>query len=127
MEHADLAHGNTIANEVEVDLDVFGALMLDGVRGHVDGANIVTEHNRGGRRWSMKLVEELANPTSLSDGVSHSTILSLSARTRYRVLPLRRPGDEVVTEVDAKTRRRASSVGAAGPVGVGVGDHGVRR
>jgi hypothetical protein len=91
MEHADLAHGHTIANEVKVDLDVFGMLMLDGVRRHVDGANIVTEHNRGGRRWSMKLVEELADPTSLGDGVSHSAVLSLGARARYRVLLLRRP------------------------------------
>jgi hypothetical protein len=34
IQHADLAHGNTIENEVKVDLDVFGALILDGVRGH---------------------------------------------------------------------------------------------
>jgi hypothetical protein len=68
MHHADRAHGDTITNEVKVDLDVFGALMLDGVRGHVDGANIIAEHNRSRRRWSMKLMEELANPTSLGNG-----------------------------------------------------------
>jgi hypothetical protein len=39
----------------------------------------------------MKLAEELANPTSLGNGVSHSTTLSLSAEMRYRVLPLQRP------------------------------------
>ena len=49
MEHADLAHGNTIANKMEIDPDVFGVLMLDGVRGHVDGADIVTEHDRSWR------------------------------------------------------------------------------
>jgi hypothetical protein len=32
MQHADLAHGNTIAKEVQIDLDVLGALVLDGVR-----------------------------------------------------------------------------------------------
>jgi hypothetical protein len=82
MQHVDLTHGNMIANEMKVDLDGSGALMLDGVRGHVGGANTVTEHNRSRRRWSMKLVEELANPTSLGNGISHSTALSLSARTR---------------------------------------------
>jgi hypothetical protein len=46
MQHANLTHGNTIANKVKIDLDVLGALVLDGVRRHVDGANIVTEHNR---------------------------------------------------------------------------------
>ena len=91
MKHSDLAHGNTIANEVEVDLDVFGALMLNGVRRHVDGADIVAEHDRSRRSGSMKLVEELTDPTSLGDGVSHSTVLSLGAGTRDRVLPLRRP------------------------------------
>jgi hypothetical protein len=31
MQHANLAHGNTIANEVKIDLHVLGALVLDGV------------------------------------------------------------------------------------------------
>jgi hypothetical protein len=30
MQHTYLAHGYTIANEMEVDLDVFAAPMLDG-------------------------------------------------------------------------------------------------
>jgi hypothetical protein len=76
---------------VNVDLDVFGALMLDGVHGHVDITNIIIEHNHNRRRWSMKLVEELTNLASLGDGVSHITVLSLSAGTRDRVLLLRRP------------------------------------
>jgi hypothetical protein len=46
MQHASLAHGNTIANKVKIDLDVLGALVLDGVRRHVDNANIVAKHNR---------------------------------------------------------------------------------
>ena len=51
MQHTDLTHGNTIANEVEIDLDVFGTLMLDGVGGHVDGADVVAEDDRRRRRW----------------------------------------------------------------------------
>jgi hypothetical protein len=84
----NLAHGNTIVNEVKIDLDVLGAVVLDGVHRHVDGTNIVTENNRSWRRWSMKLVEELANPSSLGNGVGHSTVLSLSAGTRDCMLPL---------------------------------------
>ena len=91
MKHSDLAHGNTIANEVEVDLDVFGVLMLNGVRRHVDDADIVAEHDRSRRSKSMKLVEELTDPTSLGDGVSHITVFSFGARMRDHVLPLRRP------------------------------------
>jgi hypothetical protein len=73
---------------VKIDLDVLGALVLDGVHWHVDGANIVAEHNRSWRRWSMKLLEELANPTSLGNGVSYNTVLSLNAGMRDRVFPL---------------------------------------
>jgi hypothetical protein len=91
MQHANLAHGNTIVNKVQIDLDVLGALVLDGVRQHVDSANIVAEHNRSWRRWSMKLVEELTNPSSLSNDIGHITVLSLSAGTRDRVLPLQSP------------------------------------
>jgi hypothetical protein len=46
MQHANLARGNMITNKVKNDLDVLGALVLDGVRWHVDGANIVAQHNR---------------------------------------------------------------------------------
>jgi hypothetical protein len=74
----------------------------------------------------MKLVEELTNPSSLGNGVGHSTVLSLSAGTRDRVLPLRRPYDEVVTKVHAETRCGMSSPRATDPVGIGVGDHGSR-
>jgi hypothetical protein len=32
MQHVNLAYGNTIMNEVKIDLDVLGALVLDRVR-----------------------------------------------------------------------------------------------
>jgi hypothetical protein len=32
MQHANLTHRNMIANKVKIDLDVLGALVLDGVR-----------------------------------------------------------------------------------------------
>ena len=91
MKHTDLTQGHTIANEVKVDLDVFGSLILNWVSGHVDGADVVAEHNRGGGRWSMKLVEKLPDPTSLSNGVGNSTVLGFSTGTRNSVLPLGRP------------------------------------
>ena len=102
MEHTDLTHGNTIANEVEIDLDVFGTLMLDGVGGHVDGADVVAEDDRRRRRWSMKLLEKLPKPTRLSHGVSHGAVLGFSARARDRVLSLGGPRDEIISEVDTE-------------------------
>jgi hypothetical protein len=31
MQHVNLTHGNTIVNKMKIDLDVLGALVLDGV------------------------------------------------------------------------------------------------
>jgi len=42
MHDADFTNGNTLPHEVEIDLNVLGALMLDGVGAHVDGADVVT-------------------------------------------------------------------------------------
>ena len=102
MKHTDLTHGNTIANEVETDLDVFGMLMMYWVRGHVDGVDVVAEDDRRRRRWSMKLLEKLPKPTRLSHGVSHGAVLGFSARARDRVLSLGGPRDEIISEVDTE-------------------------
>ena len=43
MEDANLSHGHLLANEVDVDLDMLGATVVDGISSHVNGANIVAE------------------------------------------------------------------------------------
>jgi len=42
MHDTDITKSNALPNKVKIDLDVLGALMLDGVGGHVYGADIVT-------------------------------------------------------------------------------------
>ena len=42
MQNTDITKSNTLPDEVKIDLDVLGALMLDGVGGHVDSADIIT-------------------------------------------------------------------------------------
>ena len=41
MKDTNITSGNPLSDEVEVDLDVLGALMLNGVGGHVDGADVI--------------------------------------------------------------------------------------
>ena len=48
MKHTDSPKGDPFPNEVEVDLHVLGALMLNGVGGEVDGADVVAV-DEGGR------------------------------------------------------------------------------
>jgi hypothetical protein len=42
MQDVDITDGNVLPNEVEVDLDMLRTLVLNGVGGEVDGADVVT-------------------------------------------------------------------------------------
>jgi hypothetical protein len=42
VQDADITDGNMFPNEVEVDLDMLYTLVLNGVGGEVDSANIIT-------------------------------------------------------------------------------------
>jgi hypothetical protein len=54
MKHTDIPNSNPFTNEVEVDLHMFGALMLNGVRGHVDGTDVVAVNQGGLAQGSMQ-------------------------------------------------------------------------
>jgi hypothetical protein len=42
VQDAGITDGNTLLNEVEVYLDMLCTLLLNGVGGDIDGANVVT-------------------------------------------------------------------------------------
>jgi hypothetical protein len=70
-----------------------GALMLNGVGGEVDDADVVTVDKSAIRQRGMELMEELPDLTSFGHAVGHDAILSLGARSGDDVLPLGGPGD----------------------------------
>jgi hypothetical protein len=41
MEHTDMAKGHLFANKVDIQLDVLGAAVMNGVGGEVDSGNVV--------------------------------------------------------------------------------------
>ena len=49
MENPDLTKRHLFSDKVYVDLDVLGAAMLNRIRCHVYGADIVAEHHSGER------------------------------------------------------------------------------
>jgi hypothetical protein len=59
MKYTDITNSNTLPNKMEINLDMLGALMLDGVGGHVDRADVVTIDQSGFAKWRMKLKEKL--------------------------------------------------------------------
>jgi hypothetical protein len=59
----------------KIDLDVFGALMLDMICLYVHDAEFFAK-DCSGRRGGTKLMEKLLDPASLGDDISHNTVLS---------------------------------------------------
>jgi hypothetical protein len=70
-----------VSNEVKIDLSVFGALVQNRVRGHVDRTDIVAEDNCSAGEGATELLNELAKPTSFSEAL---------AIARYLPSPLER-------------------------------------
>ena len=103
MHDADFTNGNTLPHEVEIDLNVLGALMLDGVGAHVNGADVVTIDQRGAPEWSMKLEEQLSESCSLCNTIGYSPVFGLCTGPGHCVLTLRRPGDKIISKKDSIT------------------------
>jgi hypothetical protein len=47
MQDTKITNCNSLPGEVKIDLNVFSALMLNWVGGHVDRTDVVTEHQCG--------------------------------------------------------------------------------
>jgi hypothetical protein len=120
MQDADITDGNAFPDEVEVDLDMLYALVLNGVGGEVDGADVIAVDESALRQRSMELLEELPEPTSFSYAVGHNAILSLGARAGDDVLALGGPGDEIVTEKHSVARGGPMCIRATRPVRIRV-------
>jgi hypothetical protein len=104
VQGADITDGNAFRDEVEVDLDMLCALVLNEVDGEVDGADVVAVDESALRQRSMELLKEPPEPTSFSYAVGHVAILSLGARAGDDVLALGGPGDKIVTEKHSVAR-----------------------
>jgi hypothetical protein len=74
---------------------MFRALMLHGVGGEVDRADVVAVDEGGALEGTVELVEELAQPGGLCHAVGHGTVLVLIAGARDDGLTLGGPRDKV--------------------------------
>ena len=55
MQNTKVTNGDSLPDEVKINLDVLGALMLHRVGGHVDGTDVVTVHQCGAPKRGMQL------------------------------------------------------------------------
>lgn len=116
MEDPNITDGDALTNEVEVDLNMLHAQMLNIVGGEVHRIDIVAVDKSALVKRLMKLQEKLAQP----GGLDHSTILSLDTQARDDGLPLGRPEDQVVSQEDSMAGCRVARVRLTCPVNISV-------
>jgi hypothetical protein len=56
VQDADITDGHTFPHKVEVNLDMLHALMLNGIGGEIDGADVVVIDENALRPWSVELL-----------------------------------------------------------------------
>lgn len=83
MQLVHMSQGHLLIDEVDVDLDVHHAAMMDGTDNHIDNANIVVVHTGLTSNQDMELREKLAKLVALSDDMSGSPILGLDTGVRH--------------------------------------------
>jgi hypothetical protein len=59
IKNSHVTDGDTLADEVEVELDMLHALVLDGVGGVVHGADVVTVDECAPRQRTVQLLKQL--------------------------------------------------------------------
>jgi hypothetical protein len=55
MQDANNSKGHLFSDEVKINLNVFGTLMLNGVGGHIDGVDVVTVNQSGLAQGCLQL------------------------------------------------------------------------
>jgi len=64
MKNSKITNRNPLPDEVEINLNMLGSLMLNRVGGHVNSVDVVTIHQRSSAKWGMQLLKQLAQPSS---------------------------------------------------------------
>jgi hypothetical protein len=92
-ENPNVTGGDTLTDEVQVDLHVLRVSMLHEI-GEVDHAGVVVVDEDDTLEGVVELLEKLAQPGGLCHTVGHSAVLGLRAGAGDDELPLGGPGDE---------------------------------
>jgi hypothetical protein len=79
MEDAEVAELHVFPDEVDVELNVFGAFVVHRIGGHVHRGHVVAVGYRGLGEGALEFAEELPEPDALCGGIRRGSILSFGA------------------------------------------------
>jgi hypothetical protein len=127
VKNTNVPDDNALTDKVKINLNMLGALVLNGVGGGVDGTDVVAVDQSGPRQGAVQLHKQLTKPTHLCHAVSHGAVLRLSAQTGDDVLTLQGPGDKVVTQEHRVAQSGSTNVETTGPVSISIDNEVQRR
>ena len=73
MEYPNIADGDPVAHEVQVNLHMLRPLMLNGVGGEIHGVDVVAVDERALGERAVELRQELSKPGRLRHTISNNT------------------------------------------------------
>lgn len=85
--------GHTVANEVDININVFRSRMKDRIDREVGGPKIATPENRRIEKKHTKFFEERLNPDYFSSRVSNPFVFGFRTGTGNRGLLAGAPGN----------------------------------
>ena len=97
---------------------MFGALMLYGIGGHVDSADVVAVNQGSPANRRMQLNQKLVQPRNFCNSIGDSSVFGLSTGTRNCSLALGGLGDEIISKDDSIAESRLASVRTTSPIGI---------
>lgn len=100
MEDPDLSQGDLLADEVDVNLNMLHAPVMDQVDCDVDNAHVVVVDNCGRSERDVEILKKLAKPTTLGNSMGHGPVLNLSTGPGHCGLTLGGPRYQIVPEVN---------------------------
>jgi hypothetical protein len=80
--------GNALVDKVKINLNMLGALVLNGVGGEVDDAYVVAVDQSTPRQGAVQLHKQLMKPACLCHAVGHNAVLCLNVRAGDDALTL---------------------------------------
>jgi hypothetical protein len=90
-ENVNRTKSHLLATEVDIQINMFSSSMMHWICGEIDITHIVIVNDSSGLHRTLQFLQQLTNPTRLSDGEGNNSIFSLIADVGDGGLTPRRP------------------------------------
>ncbi|GMP66793.1 hypothetical protein CsSME_00027002 [Camellia sinensis var. sinensis] len=120
-EKMDSTTGNMLANEMTINLNMFGAIMKDIIVSNLKSTVIVTKKFSSTRGGNTQISKKPTKPEKFLSSISKSTVFGLSTGTSSKRLFLAGPRNKRITQKKAEPGSRPAVSRISSPISIGKG------